>query len=101
MTFDEVLHRFHATPNGDGYKAHCPVHKDDKQSLSINLKNGKILLHCFAGCDTDAVPRRRGPDGKRPVREQQNRQPQVPSRRDVSLLRSARAGTVSETAHGE
>lgn len=33
----------------------CPAHPDRKPSLSIRVLDGKILLHCFAGCDSDAV----------------------------------------------
>ena len=35
----------------------CPNHGDRNQSLSITYKNGRILLYCFAGCDTPAVLR--------------------------------------------
>lgn len=34
------------------YVAKCPCHNDKKASLSIGKENGKILLHCFAGCET-------------------------------------------------
>lgn len=40
----------------DGWSAKCPAHKDRSPSLSVKaLPDGRILLHCFAGCDTDAV----------------------------------------------
>ena len=36
---------------GDGkWKACCPAHDDKSPSLAISDNNGKILLHCFAGC---------------------------------------------------
>jgi len=35
--------------------ARCPVHNDDNPSLSITERNGKLLVHCFAGCDQQAV----------------------------------------------
>ena len=39
--------------NGQGYVALCPVHNDSTPSLSINQgKDGKILIHCHAGCRT-------------------------------------------------
>ena len=40
-----------STPLKDGYKCVCPCHSDDKPSLSIkDTEDGKVLLHCFAGC---------------------------------------------------
>jgi hypothetical protein len=38
---------------GKGWKALCPVHPDNKPSLSIDEgADGRILLHCHAGCLT-------------------------------------------------
>ena len=39
-----------AKRSGDGWLGRCPAHDDKKASLSIALKEGKILLHCFASC---------------------------------------------------
>ncbi len=33
------------------YKARCPAHDDKSPSLSLADDNGKILVHCFAGCE--------------------------------------------------
>lgn len=34
----------------------CPAHEDRSPSLSVKeLGDGRILLHCFGGCGTDAV----------------------------------------------
>jgi hypothetical protein len=39
------------TLRDDGqWMASCPAHADQKYSLSIANKNGKVLVHCFAGC---------------------------------------------------
>lgn len=36
---------------GDGWSACCPAHKDRSASLSIGIgADGRVLLHCFAGC---------------------------------------------------
>jgi hypothetical protein len=39
----------------DRWKVTCPSHADAKPSLSVRQSNGRILLHCFAGCDLDSV----------------------------------------------
>ena len=39
---------------GDGYKARCPCHEDRNPSLSVKM-NGRLLLHCFAGCSYDRI----------------------------------------------
>jgi hypothetical protein len=41
--------------SGDGFKTHCPAHRDETPSLQISEKNGKILFKCFGGCSQDAV----------------------------------------------
>ncbi|WP_020561590.1 CHC2 zinc finger domain-containing protein [Methylosarcina fibrata] len=33
------------------YIARCPAHADKSPSLTITEKGGKILFHCFAGCE--------------------------------------------------
>ncbi len=40
----------------DRWQARCPGHEDKSPSLSIReLPDGRILLHCWAGCETSAV----------------------------------------------
>jgi hypothetical protein len=42
--------------SGSGYLARCPAHDDHSPSLSIGVgKDGRILLHCWAGCGTKAI----------------------------------------------
>lgn len=53
MKVDEILNRLdRVRSNGNGrWSACCPAHADRGPSLSIReLDDGKILLHCFAGC---------------------------------------------------
>ena len=35
--------------------SHCPAHPDSTPSLSIKQQGVKVLVHCFGGCDQDAV----------------------------------------------
>ena len=41
--------------------AKCPVHDDRRPSLAVaELEDGRVLLHCFAGCATQEVLRALG-----------------------------------------
>ena len=57
---DEVLSAlervtgYRPVKSGDGYRARCPCHEDKSPSLSVKM-NGRLLLHCFAGCGFDAI----------------------------------------------
>jgi len=57
MTVKGLLRRLSGvTKSGDGWKAHCPAHTDRKPSLSISEgRDGRILLHCHAGCSVEAI----------------------------------------------
>jgi len=52
--FLSLLRGVKSLQNGQ-YLASCPSHNDIKPSLSIRSTNGKILVHCQAGCLTEAV----------------------------------------------
>ena len=56
-TIAEVAQQLHAKRTGKGrFLAKCPSHQDRKPSLAISLgKDGRILLKCWAGCETEAV----------------------------------------------
>jgi hypothetical protein len=60
-------------------KTHCPAHDDRTPSLGIDHDDGRLLVHCWAGCSQEAVigalrerglwsPENRSP---RPQREQE------------------------------
>lgn len=38
-----------------GWVACCPAHEDSNPSMSITEKDGKILLHCHAGCSAESI----------------------------------------------
>jgi MarR family len=55
--FEDVLDRLNvASRNGEKAVCFCPAHEDhDNPSLSLKAENGKLLLHCFAGCQPEDV----------------------------------------------
>lgn len=62
QSIEHILSRLHGVkPDGkkSGYFAFCPAHPDGtkqrRQSLHVSIENGKILLHCFAGCQTEDI----------------------------------------------
>lgn len=52
-----VLQHFpDAKRSGSGWAARCPAHEDHNPSLSISEgDDGRVLLHCHAGCSVEAV----------------------------------------------
>lgn len=59
MELPRILDHFNGVKrNGGGWSARCPNHDDKRNSLSINESHdGKVLLTCHAGCETEAVLR--------------------------------------------
>jgi hypothetical protein len=57
MTIDNVLARLQMIRSrGSGkWSAKCPSHSDQSPSLSIAERDGRILLHCFAGCRASEI----------------------------------------------
>ena len=56
MTAAELAAGVKAWPAGGGWLACCPAHDDRKPSLSIDSgDDGRVLLHCHAGCEVEAV----------------------------------------------
>jgi hypothetical protein len=38
-----------------GWVARCPAHEDRNPSLSLTVKEGKVLIHCHAGCTFESI----------------------------------------------
>ena len=58
MSADMLLLRLqNVRARGPGqWSARCPAHRDKGPSLSIKeLPDGRVLVHCFAGCSVDEV----------------------------------------------
>ena len=56
MTAEAITKALGGHRAGAAWVARCPVHDDRKPSLSISdAKDGKVLVHCHAGCDQRAV----------------------------------------------
>src|SRR5262249_39922358 len=56
MNVEAILVRLQSVRrNKGGWMARCPAHEDKNPSLSVREEKGLVLLHCFAGCSTDAV----------------------------------------------
>jgi len=61
MRRDDVLSKLHGVKKrGDEFTAHCPAHDDQKPSLTVREKEGKILLRCHAGCSVESIVSRLG-----------------------------------------
>lgn len=57
MEYAEILQRLDGVKrvNDSQCMARCPAHDDKNASLAVSQSNGKVLLHCLAGCDTAAI----------------------------------------------
>src|SRR5215213_5321 len=57
MPVEKVLDKLDGTRESNGsWKALCPAHEDREPSLSVaEGDDGRALLKCFAGCDTENI----------------------------------------------
>jgi hypothetical protein len=58
MSVDKLLSRLELVrkTGKNCWIARCPAHADKAPSLSIReLDDGRVLLHCFAGCEVQSV----------------------------------------------
>jgi putative DNA primase/helicase len=61
MSVTDIIQRLDAKRSGEGWKAKCPAHDDRVPSLSIKEgSDGRVLLHCHAGCSIDDILRALG-----------------------------------------
>ena len=53
--YDVIISKLHKKrPSDKNYI--CPTHNDNEGSLSVSCaENGKVLIHCFAGCSTESI----------------------------------------------
>jgi len=51
MTAETMAKALGGRKVGQGWTARCPAHDDREPSLSIRDADGKVLVHCHAGCD--------------------------------------------------
>src|SRR3712207_2022060 len=57
MALARVLERLEGVrQRNGGFMALCPAHDDQRPSLSVSEgDDGKVLVRCFAGCETEEV----------------------------------------------
>jgi hypothetical protein len=55
--FEDVLDKLEvASRNGEKAMSFCPAHDDcNNPSLSLRAENGRLLMHCFAGCRPEYI----------------------------------------------
>lgn len=103
MTSQDLLSRLQGVRRtGAGWIARCPSHDDRSPSLSIREADGKILLHCFAGCEARSITAALGvevkdlfhgslPDPRQRREAMQRRAQEYAARRAASHTRGRRA----------
>ena len=61
MTTEPFLLRLdHVRQTPRGWTARCPGHPDKSPSLSVREADDRTLVHCFAGCQPEAICRALG-----------------------------------------
>jgi hypothetical protein len=55
MNAETIARELGAVKAGSSWIAHCPAHDDRSPSLAIRDADGKVLVHCHAGCKQAAV----------------------------------------------
>ena len=62
MYKNQIIGRFDGVKqtNKDEWMGKCPLHSDHIPSVSFKWVNGKMLINCFAGCDTAQILKKVG-----------------------------------------
>lgn len=55
VILDAIVAELGGRRNGSGAMVLCPCHDDKNPSLSIDIKSGKLLVNCLAGCSQQVV----------------------------------------------
>jgi putative DNA primase/helicase len=77
MTAAELARALKAKRMSGGWCARCPAHDDRRASLSIGEgEDGRLLLHCHAGCDFEAILKAAGVEATKPNGEDRSK-PQI------------------------
>ncbi|MBA4017299.1 MAG: hypothetical protein C0483_09010 [Pirellula sp.] len=65
-TVDDLLGRLKSVTQRDAgqWQARCPAHADSNPSLSVAVGDGKVLLHCHAGCEFEDICKALGTTSK-------------------------------------
>ncbi len=82
-------------------KANCPCHASkSKASLSVKVANdGRILLHCFGGCETERIVEAMGLEMRDLMPDDDHRQPVTSSPRPSSNGRGSRSPSEAFASH--
>ena len=51
----DIADALNGRPSGSGYVCECPAHIDLRPSLSVTSRDGRVLVHCHAGCAQSVV----------------------------------------------
>ena len=98
MNFAEFVELLEGVkPNGDGVKALCPAHDDKNPSLTVDEgDDGRIILKCWAGCNTEDVVKALGLSLRDLFRDSSSGRSSS-SRSSASSSRSSRSGSSSKS----
>lgn len=56
MSLENLLSRLTKVKGRAGnFVACCPAHDDSSPSLAVKEQDGKIVMHCFAGCSVENI----------------------------------------------
>src|SRR5258708_18301363 len=55
VTAAEIARQLRGRKSGAGWSALCPAHDDKTPSVRVREVDGKVLVHCHAGCEQRAV----------------------------------------------